>query len=343
MKRWEIAKREGMNWQSILVADAESDIKELVRDCVLTGQSLAEVNQKVMKLINETVTGLDSDVLKSKVKQSFPKFASKMYIKWVALAGTYAMGMALVTALKAAKQPIPPKFEEVTKGLPKEAERVIFSHATANADYPLEYERSIARRIDDIASTHATDDGNPYYTLRAGVERELRWEWQQDQIQKMRDSGAKLVWINSHANCSKRCEPWQGRLYSLDGTSGTIDGISYIPIETATDIYEYTKSGTAYKNGILSGFNCRHTMTPYRKGYKPPVVPESVMKHQRKVEFRQREMERKVRYYEDRLQASPKGTKIYKHNKELVKKWTEEYKQYSLSNEVPYYPSRLKI
>lgn len=343
MKRYELAKREGMNWQSILIADAESDIKELARDCVLNGLSFSETNTKVNALINEVVSELESDVLKNKVRQSFPLFASRMYIKWVQMAGTIDMGMALLAVLKATKKQIPPKIEDNIKALPKTRADVIYSHATPNSEYPYEYEQQLKKRIDEIASTHAPDDENPRYTLRAGAERQIRWEWQQNQMKNVKNKGVKLVWINSHANCSERCEPWQGRLYSLDKTSGSIDGNDYIPIETATEIWEYTKSGKAWKNGILSGFSCRHTITPYRKGYKPEEVPERVINHQREVETRQRELERRVRFYEDRLQASPKGTTFYKTNKELVKKWTVEYENYSRKNEVPFYPSRLDI
>ena len=48
-----------------------------------------------------------------------------------------------------------------------------------------------------------------------------RYQANQKDIKMLKDNGVKLVWTSSHANASPRCSPYQGKLYSLDGTSGT--------------------------------------------------------------------------------------------------------------------------
>ena len=130
-------------------------------------------------------------------------------------------------------------------------------------------------------------------------------------------------------------------MYSLDGTNGTQDGVSYQPLENATEIYD--KYG--YRNGCLSGFNCRHKLIPYNKGFRPIPISEKEMEKQRELEKQQRYMERTIRRYESRalMSKSEKKTKAYKHYKGLVKDWTERYEEFSRKNKIPFYPSRLDI
>ena len=231
MKRYQLAKNQGLQWQVVLVADAETDLKLLVRNCVLNGDNLATVNDKVTRFIKELLDELESESIKAKVKQSFPAFATRLYYKWLQVFGTQAMALAYLTALKASKTNIPQSVEETLKAIPKERELSVYTpsldagaynRATPNQMYNLEYEKEIQKRINEIADITPKADYNTRYSLRASVELELRWEHNQKQIGDMVENGVKLAWIDSHANCSERCEPWQGKLYSLNGTSGEI-------------------------------------------------------------------------------------------------------------------------
>lgn len=350
MKRYQLAKKQGLQWQVVLVADAETDLKLLVRNCILNGDSLAIVNEKVTRFIRELLDELESESVKERVKQSFPKFATQLYYKWLIVFGTQAMAVSYLNALKAQKTSIPQKVEETLKAIPKTRELSVYApslqsgaynRATPNQMYNLEYEKEIQKRINEIADMTPKADYNTRYSLRASVELDLRWEHNQNQINGMRAQGVSLAWIDSHANCSERCEHWQGKLYSLTGTSGEIDGVKYQPLENATEVYD--KYG--YRNGCLSGFNCRHKLIPYKKGFRPQEVPERVMIKQRELESTQRRMERTVRLYESRalMSKAEKQTKAYKHYKELAKSWTKRYEEYSRKNKIPFYPSRLDI
>ena len=350
MKRYQLAKNQGLQWQVVLVADAETDLKLLVRNCVLDGDNLAIVNDKVTRFIKELLDELESESIKAKVKQSFPTFATRLYYKWLTVFGTQAMALAYLSALKAQKTNIPQSVEETLKNIPKERELSVYTpslkagaynRATPNQTYTLEYEKEIQRRINEIADMTPKADYNTRYSLRASVELELRWEHNQKQIENLVESGIKLAWIDSHANCSERCQEWQGKLYSLTGKSGEIDGVSYQPLENATEIYD--KYG--YRNGCLSGFNCRHKLIAYKKGFRPQQIPESVMIRQRELEREQRRMERTVRLYESRalMSKAEKQTKAYKHYKGLAESWTKRYEDFSRKNQIPFYPSRLDI
>lgn len=104
-------------------------------------------------------------------------------------------------------------------------------------------------------------------SLRASAEMHVRYEAQRNSIDDMRSAGVKLAWASTHRDCSPRCAPWQGKLYSLDGTSGTTEeGYPYQPLENATNIL--TKNGKWF-NGLF-GFNCRHRLIAYHPRQQPP-------------------------------------------------------------------------
>lgn len=352
MKRWELAKSKGLNWQVVLIQDLETDIKLLILASIKSGDDYSTTNKKVISLIKEAVNKLESETLKKMAKDTFPNFASRIYLMWLALYGNYAQGNTILKVFEKKQIPVPEKTRETLTKLPD----YVYNKATPNMSYDYDYEKRVIERVNKILGTHAKEDYSERYTVRASAERQVRYEWQQEQLKKLYESGNDLVWIDTHANCSERCEPWQGKLYSISGKSGTIDGISYQPLSNATDRYETTKSGKTYINGTLTGFNCRHTTTPYEKGNKPGHIPQDVIERQRAIESRQRELERNIRKYETKAlgwrengktaltkQDKDLCIKAYKHNHELVKKWQEEYINFCKKNNVAYYPSRLKI
>lgn len=117
----------------------------------------------------------------------------------------------------------------------------------------------------------------------------------------MRANGDKLVWASTHVDCSPRCFPWQGRLYSLDGSYGTTDtGVSYQPLENAVNVPYTTKAGKTYMNGLL-GFNCRHRLIPYKDEQQPPkgyTKAQTVQAYG--IDLQQRAMEREIRRVKER-------------------------------------------
>ena len=355
MKRWELAKKQGLNWQVVLIQDCETDIKTITLESIKRGEDYGTTNKKVLEQIKACINELKSDNLKQMVKNTLPLFASRIYLLWLGIYGNRTQGIAMINLLSSKGINAPEKAIKTFSNLPRVPDYV-YNRATPNMTYDYEYEKKVIERVNKILDTHAKEDYSERYSIRASAERQVRYEWQQEQLQKLYESGNDLVWINTHANCSERCQEWQGKLYSISGKSGTIDGISYQPLSNATDRYETTKSGKTYINGTLTGFNCRHTTTPYKKGNKPNHIPSDVIERQRTIESRQRELERKIRQYESRAlgwRANSKtaltkeekalAIKSYKHNHELVKKWQNEYINFSKENNVPFYPSRLKI
>lgn len=356
MERYELAKKQGLNWQVVLIQDCETDIKRLTLDCVINGLDYGSTNKKVMELINKTVNELESEELKKLTKETLTNYASRIYLEWVKVFGTAKLGVALLGIFGQKGIKAPESLVKTLNALPDKLPEYVYNRAVPKGIEPKTYEKEVIDRINQISDSVAKPDYSERYSLRASAERQVRYEAQQKQLNDLKESGVRLVWIDEHANCSERCQDWQGKLYSTDGTSGTIDGIRYQPLSNATDRYTTTKAGKTYINGTLTGFGCRHKTILYKKGFRPTKIPAEVIDKQRAIEQRQREMERAVRKYEARaldfktlrdnpnMKASRRLNDAgYKHNKALVEKWRDEYLKFCEENHVPSYYSRLRV
>lgn len=242
----------------------------------------------------------------------------------------------------------------------RQAERVIKRSAEFQAQYdtsrPLgvamqkyadDYIRENVRPVlNELARQQAKDpdDVSGRNSLRNRAEMEVRYQGHLDNIQRLRDGGNKLVVASTHSDCSERCRPWQGRVYSLDGTSGTTDdGRRYVPLEDATDVWYTTKAGKRYKNGLL-GFNCRHYLTPYRSGVKPLKVSEAERARQDAISQEQRRLERNVREWKVKAITSKNSDpKAYSAAKKKAAEWNAAYTRFCMKNDRPIYVSRIKI
>lgn len=181
-------------------------------------------------------------------------------------------------------------------------------------------------------------------SLRNRAEMEVRYNQHLQSIDNLKKSGIKLVIASVHADCSKRCLPYQGRVFSLDKTRGiTDDGRNYIPLEVATDIYYTTKKGKIYKNGLL-GFNCRHYLIPYKNGLqlsKPNIFEE---KKEYTITLRQRDLERNVRKWRtEAIMYKDIDYNRYIFAKNKAIEWNKKYIKYSQLHKRAFYPSRTKI
>lgn len=181
-------------------------------------------------------------------------------------------------------------------------------------------------------------------SLRNRAEMEVRYDGHTQNVAELKAQGVRLVIASSHADCSDRCRPWQGRVYSLDGTSGTTDdGRRFVPLEQATDVYYTTKAGKTYKNGLL-GFNCRHYLVAYQSGYRFPEPDAAEEKRQYDITNEQRRLERVVRKWRT-IAVESKGQD---HARYLTARRNaiaanKAYIKFSIDNGRAYYPSRTKL
>ena len=255
-KKYLQAKKQGLNWQALLIEETQTELKILIRDMVLQKKTFSEINKVVVKTIETAVNDLESDNLKEISTRSLLGFSTRIY--WYYKNTFKDISIIQLVALNKVAQGIADYKEiQTTRKFVNEIVPLRAYETRVPLDvYAKDYIKMVEERLNYLAGIDAKDDYSERVSLRNIAEMQVRQERHQQEIQDIVDAGNDLVWIVPHANCSERCEPWQGKLYSISGRYGEIDGINFQPLSNATDIYETTKSGKVYKNGCISGFNC---------------------------------------------------------------------------------------
>lgn len=346
-EKYKNAKQQGLNWQALLIEETQTEIKSIIQKMVLARKTFLEINKAIVKKVEQTVNELESKKLKEISAYALLMFATRVYYfleqtyKNISLVGLVAMS-SVANGTATSKQVAIAR--KTIQGLPNVSPSA-YNTATALNTYCKDYMKKVSERIDKLATFEAKEDYRSRANLRNIAEIQVRQEKHQQEIDNFINKGIQLVWIEPHANCSERCQPWQGKLYSLDGTYGSVDGNPYQPLKNATDIYETTKGGVTYKNGCISGFNCRHRLVAYHGNNKPVEVPKNVIDKMREVNDKQRYFERGIRKWKERAiyEKNQGNIKAYEEAKSRAKEWNKKYISFSEKNKVAYYPSRTDI
>lgn len=340
--------RSGANWQATAIDEAQTEIKETVMRGVVNRWSYRYLQKRVTAIISQLIEELDSEELKAQCKHALPPFASEVYKK------TYN------TFGKIPKQILPLILTPPAEWTPEQRERIhvhvmnlpppdpsVYNHAFARASGDERYHAALKRTLSEIVAMNPKADYVTPVNLRNIAEMEVRFQRHLDDQQSMRDRGVKLIMVPSHANCSKRCQRYQGGIYSLNGSEGTTaDGKRYRPLEWATknpdDLYTAKSSGRSYYNGLF-GFNCRHTMQEYKPGMRDIPIPKKVIDRRRKLEQEQRQKERQIRALKEKhslqkIAGDPTSTETWHKKNKLV----HEYESFCRRNGLVREDDRLK-
>lgn len=342
-----------LNKQAIELEETETKIRVIIKTEYLKGTSKAKIEVLVRKAIEECLKKITIADLKEASRVSLYNFARRQYAQISQIRGANLLVLLAIMKLN-------DKTNEMAKTMPISRAKAIVKQAMIYEGYddvniygtPLQkfsqdyINDNVKPVLDRLAKEYPLDPGDisGRNSLRNRAELEVRYNAHLENVEQLKEQGHKLVIASTHADCSERCRKWQGRVYSLDGTSGkTPDGRTYIPLENATDIYYTTKAGKVYKNGLL-GFNCRHYLAPYKDGYKFPKVREAEERKQYKITEKQRRLEREVRYWRTEAVTS-KGVndERYKYARKKAIEYNKKYIAFSKANERAYYPSRTKI
>ena len=336
-----------LNSQAQILDEAETKIRLAVKK-LLTGTTKKQTDEAVKKIIREAVSRLTNAALKEVSVSSLINFYNRQFRTILSLfdGDYYALMLAKKLTEPNVAEPKRQRFYTELKRRGFAGDNA-FNVGVPSQTYMRDYvNKKVKPIIDELAKQTAldTDDVTGRNSLRNRAEMEVRYAKHLEDIADLRARGVRLVIASVHADCSKRCSPWQGKVYSLDGSYGrTDDGRSFQPLEIATDVYYTTKVGKVYKNGLL-GFNCRHYLVPYEKGYRFPKPNAKEERKQREITERQRELERTVRAWEARaIEAKGVDGKGYKEALEKAKAWRSKYIAFSRENGRAYYPSRLQI
>lgn len=356
--------------QVLSVEDAEIKILEICKETVLEQRTQSDFVKRVNAVIKELAQSLKNKDLAARMVEPLRRYALRTLERETRLIRLQASFYAAVESSLDRKLNVPDalKYKRViareysselikSKGF---TTLMRHSYAAYNEAVPLntyykEYTEQVNLTLDELISVNAKEDYTTNVNLRNIAEMTVRYDHQLDMIEDLREKGEKLVYIEAHANCSKRCAKYQvggslhpSGLYSLDGTTGeTPEGVKYRPLEFATnnpiDLY-ITRAGKQYQNGCITGFNCRHKLVPYVPHKPPVIIPDKAIKERRAIELKQREMEREIRY-QKRLSIQTKGIYPAKSQKARLKaiELNKAYVDFCKSNKVAYHPDRTKV
>lgn len=342
--------------------DTETEIRQLIQDEFFKKTPPREIGRKVDKLIASALKTVKIPALREAAVKSLRAFAQKQYdtyrrsfgsrIDLILAAVLLSRGGANKAEQRKAERTLLPSFSSAQTAQPAKygGERYsdIVTLGVPMKKYAEDYLRENVRpALDRLCKQQARDpdDVSGRNTLRNRAEMEVRYQEHQDNIQKLRDGGNKLVVASTHSDCSERCRPWQGRVYSLDGTSGTTDdGRKYVPLETATEVYREYGSGRRWKWGLFS-YNCRHYLVAYKSGVRAPRQSPQEEARQYAITQEQRRLERNVREWKIKA-LTYKDTadkKAYQAAKKKATEWNAQYNAFCERNNRPIYPSRVKV
>ena len=208
-----------------------------------------------------------------------------------------------------------------------------------------DYKRSVRLAMKALAADPplvvTRKDGVVYKVpIRNRAEMAVRYDANVKDLQKFAQSGVDLVWTSQHPNCSPRCKDYQGKLWSISGKSGNINGITYRPLSEA--LQGKLKDG----NGIITGYNCRHRLIEYTENSRPPQeLSEAQIKKEYAIDTKQRAYENNIRHMKtnERLLRAAGDTEGAKQLRRKWRKATLLYQAYSFRNGRAYYSDRCTI
>lgn len=341
-----------LNKQAIAIEEAETKIRLMVQEEYIKGSDTIRMSALANKIIKQCRAEIDIPSLNTATTKSLMAFYREQVL---AIRKVPRERLKASKILSEDKEPTPNEKKELAKqgievknkkvNVPKRLTYGVPMRKYAKDYYDKYVKPTYERLIEQFPKD--PDDISGHNTLRNLAEMEVRHKAHQDEIEDFKAQGINLVIASTHADCSERCRPWQGKVYSLDGTKGvTDDGRKYVPLEYATKsekVKHVTKSGKVYYNGLL-GYNCRHYLVPYKKGYRFPKPNVKDERREYAITLRQRELERQVRKWRT-IAVTKKNVnrQEYLEARRKAIEWNKQYIEFSQKNGRAYYPSRTKL
>jgi len=226
------AEEVGQSWQALAVESAQTELKLCARDAVLTDRPFKDVKKSFADIVDTLVDELESENLKEKCKNTLPPYALKLYAAFLRMFGIGTENnLSSAILLTADRGELGEMAAAAVRDMPPlTAREWAYNRATPLTTlYGNEVMRRIKKHLSEIVDMEPKPDYETNVNLRNVAEMEVRHLHQQKELTALREGGTRLVWIEPHANCSKRCEKYQGKLYSLDHTYGEIEGEHYEP------------------------------------------------------------------------------------------------------------------
>lgn len=323
----------------IAVQTVVTKIKELIVGSVAKGVNKDEITRQLNKLISDFCKTIDNEALREQNRKALVTAAKKWYYtttttfeivnrNLLSMSGNiYRIGANDSTS-------------HITELRPRQ-DRGINLGTPLIADYKRSVRLAMKALAADPPLVVTRRDGKTYtMPIRNRAEIAVRYDANVKDLQKFASSGVDLVWTSQHPNCSPRCKDYQGKLWSISGKSGKINGITYRPLSEA--IQGKLKDG----NGIITGYNCRHRLIEYTANSHPPQeLSEAEIKKEYAIDKKQRAYENNIRHMKTNERLL-RATGDIEGAKALRKRWrraTKLYQAYSFENGRPFHPDRCVI
>lgn len=373
-KKYSYAKATLPDWDKVTAEDLRIELKAYVLESVLRKRKEATVFDRIRSMIGEFAEEFDDTEreVADAYREELAAYAKDLYDVTREQIGT--MTPAMFAAALASPETVSPRMkteigkaaslEIVTsdtsaKQIAAQVERsgsldVSYSRATPADTYYREIHKEVKHFMEhDLPELSKSKEYRICVNPRNIAEASVRFQKYQEQKAALIADGVRFVYVPPHSNCSERCQPFQGRLYSLDGTKGTHDGRSFVPIEDASEKVTCTskKTGRTYPAGLFS-YNCRHRLEKYRDGQNIEQIPKEVIDRQRSLEAEQRHMEREIRILKEKEllyrtvnKVSPNADllRTAREAKAKAQALTKRYEAFSDKHHIPFYRERVRV
>lgn len=294
-----------------VITDTQTEIKLLIKDNLEISED--EFKKKADRLIKREMKtvkykGIDTASFRINAYTTLSAYAILQFNKIRGALGVLSLKDAYVVG-------------QVT-GLPKGA-------------YQTTYKNRVKTAYTELINSDAKYSKN--VSLRNVSEQIVRQADFDNNLSDLKED-TNLVIMSVHADCADDHKDWQGKVYSLDGTTGrTADNRKYVPIETVTTEAPKDKRP-------VGKYNCRHTFSKFEVYKKPKPISAKTRKKQSQITQTQRKLERGVRkarenylMYKD---VDPVRAKGYRTKSINLRK---QYEDYSKKNNRAFYRSRLSV
>lgn len=372
--KYTLARRDGQDWHVKALADLKIHIKAYILRNLLAKKDRGKIMERLYKEIETFISEFteEEQTTAKAYRQELLAFADEAYTmtdKAVGNKTAYLFALSLEnpeTLTTHQKAEIVKRSGQMTFSLTDQQMQTV---ADIDAETPLEdwaynmatpaetFYDDIHNQAQEYMKDYAQLTEPRHYVANVNprniAEMSVRFEHYRQEKHRLINEGVRLVYVPAHSNCSKRCQPYQGKVYSLDGTSGSVDGRSFVPIEDVAEGVTYTsqRTGRTYPAGLFS-YNCRHTMKVYQDGQNIEQIPDEVIERRRDIEEHQRAMERQIRALKEKVflyqqiyqQAPTDGVReTIEETLAEIKRLTDGYKDYSRQNHMPFLPKRIEI
>lgn len=159
-------------------------------------------------------------------------------------------------------------YRDTVRNIAAEAHKILDSNAAAvvtGAESRQQAMRKCIRELNDRGITAFMDKAGRNWTPEAYVNMAMRNTARQTaeevQTARIKDAGVNLIQIDSHSGARPKCARDQGKIFSLDNTSGETEDLYGKKIK----YYPWNSSSYGEPDGIL-GINCGHHKWPFSPG-----------------------------------------------------------------------------